>query len=119
MSYTADQVKEAVSNYEDSEDNFDGWGSDLYSYIKGEGHYSHSDGAFAVEVPGIGKVEYVDDYGGEGQGDDYWVVFKTVETGQFWRVDGWYASYDGGELDGELYEVEPKEVTVTQYEAKK
>lgn len=113
MSYTAEKVQEAVSELEGDgfEDPKDYGYSNVFEFIKGEEE--------SVDVPGIGKLEWVEDYGGEGQGDDYWVVFKTVETGQFWRVDGWYASHHGGELDGSVYEVEPKEVTVTQYEAKK
>jgi hypothetical protein len=31
-------------------------------------------------------------------------------------MDGWYASYNGGELDGEVSEVTPVERVVTFYE---
>lgn len=112
MSYTATQVEEAVSELEENgfEDPKDYGYSNVYEFIKGEEE--------SVEVPGIGKLEFVDEYGGEGQGDDYWVVFKTAETGQLWRADGWYASHHGGEIDGEVYEVEPKEVVQTVYERK-
>lgn len=116
MSYTATQVQVAMENFKDKDD-FDGWGRNLYEYIKGEGHYSRSEEPFSVDVADLGKVTYVDDYGGEGQGDEYWVVFKVGD--QFFRVDGWYASYDGGELDGDVYEVEPQEVTVIEYNRKK
>jgi hypothetical protein len=58
------------------------------------------------------------EYGGEGQGDDYWVVISITdgETTRYFRKDGWYASYDGGSLDGETYEVKPVEKLVTFYE---
>lgn len=56
--------------------------------------------------------------GYEGGGDAFWLVFK-VEVPDYGeltlRVDGWYASYDGGYLDGDIYEVEPYQVTVTRY----
>lgn len=115
MSYTAEFLDEKVKEFE---------ASDAY-----ESPYTYSEGSIyedlkneeesSFDVPGIGKIEFVDEYGGEGQGDDYWVVFKTTETGQYWRVDGWYASHHGGELDGDAYEVFPEEVTVTQYNRKK
>lgn len=67
----------------------------------------------------LGVIKYVADYGGEGQGDDYWVVVKIVGhdgTERYFRRDGWYASYSGGELDGPTVEVRPREKMVTVYE---
>lgn len=52
-------------------------------------------------------------YGGEGQGDEYWVVAKY--NGQYFRKSGWYASYSGAELDGDCEEVVPREVAVTEW----
>jgi hypothetical protein len=108
MSFTVKEVEEKVSELEESgwEDQKEYGYSNIYEFIKGEEE--------TVEVPGLGKLEYVEDYGGEGSGDDYWVVFKIGD--QFFRKDGWYASYDGGELDGELYEVKPTKVSVTEYQ---
>ena len=72
------------------------------------------------DVPSpLGVISYVADYGGEGQGDDYWVVVKIVaEDGseRFFRKDGWYQSYSGGELDGDTVEVKPTPKTVVFYE---
>lgn len=104
MSFTATQVEELVSKYE--EDHGDELDGNVYESIKWG-----SD----IEVPGLGKLELVEDFGGEGQGDDYWVVFKVGD--QFFKKNGWYASYDGGELDGDLYEVVPVQVSRTEYEA--
>lgn len=67
----------------------------------------------------LGVISYVDDHGGEGQGDQYWVVVKITGhdgTERFFRKDGWYQSYSGGELDGDTYEVKPTERVVTFYE---
>lgn len=67
----------------------------------------------------FGVISYEKSYGGEGQGEDYWVVVKvTAEDGteRFFRMDGWYQSHSGGELDGEPYEVKPTPRTVVFYE---
>lgn len=69
-------------------------------------------------IPGVGVIEVVEDEGGEGQGDEYWFVLKITdgESVRFFRMDGYYASYDGGYYDGELKEVHPVERVVTFYE---
>lgn len=59
------------------------------------------------------RVYSVANFGGEGQGDDRWVVFK-VGT-QLFRKNGYYQSHDGTYWDGDLYEVEPREVVRTEY----
>lgn len=64
-------------------------------------------------------LEHVADYGGEGQGDDYWLVAKVLigeeQIGHL-RWDGWYASYDGGYLEDAPKWVEPVEKTVIHWE---
>lgn len=64
------------------------------------------------------KVELEDAYGGEGQGDCYWIVFwvKSGKDKILLKQDGWYASYEGGTLDGDLTEVKPVEKVVIEYE---
>jgi hypothetical protein len=59
------------------------------------------------------------EFGGEGEGEQYWVVVSLSDgnTTRYFRKDGWYASYDGGYLDGETYEVTPREKTITVYES--
>jgi hypothetical protein len=65
----------------------------------------------------FGMLYFVDSYGGEGEGDQYWYVFKVAgPVNRFFKVDGYYQSYSGGEYDN-LYEVFPKQVQVTQWEA--
>lgn len=65
------------------------------------------------------KLEGIDQYGGEGQGDDYWVVFSATDKNGHvtnYRLDGWYASYDGFHFDElEPYEVEEKEVLIKKW----
>lgn len=100
MSFTIAKIEEKVGEYDENRD---------YESAYGELH----DG-MDVEVPELGTLKHVDSYGGEGQGDDYWVVFKL--GGKLYRKNGWYASYDGGALDGELYEVKPAQVQRTIYE---
>jgi hypothetical protein len=64
-------------------------------------------------------LDGVDEYGGEGQGEDYWVVIEVTKGNHksFWQFDGWYASYDGGHLEN-VWEVTPTEKVVTVYEQK-
>lgn len=80
----------------------------------------------SVPVPGLGNVSLAESFGGEGQGDQYYLVFRVEITpeqaGEGWmdlryyRVDGYWASHDGGEYDGPFYEVQPVEKMVTFYE---
>jgi hypothetical protein len=58
----------------------------------------------------------VDSYGGEGQGDTYYRIFK-FESGDkvaHIKFDGYYSSYDGADYQ-QAFLVEPKEVTVIEY----
>lgn len=65
-------------------------------------------------------VTTVEEYGGEGQGDDYWMVCKVENKDGsligYLKWDGWYASYDGGYLEDDPFWVEPKEKVVTVWE---
>lgn len=70
------------------------------------------------EVVGLGKVEVVEDFGGEGQGDLRYVVFKVTfadETVKYYRQEGYYSSCDGTDWDGDFTEVTPKEVLRTEW----
>lgn len=69
-----------------------------------------------VEFPGIGRIEMVESFGGEGEGDQYWFVFKITDADgnvRFFRRNGWYASFNGGYYDGPTEEVKPAEKTIT------
>lgn len=65
-----------------------------------------------------GPAYVEEDFGGEGQGETRYVVFSVGE--QFFRVDGYYASWDGTTWeDPTPEEVIAKPVTVIRYERKK
>jgi hypothetical protein len=64
------------------------------------------------------EVQYVDNHGGEGQGEDYWSIYKFTKEGEtlYVKFQGHYYSYEGSTYD-DFYFVTPKEVLVTQYVA--
>ena len=63
--------------------------------------------------------QFVDRYGGEDQGSDYWSVYSFTDGMQvvFIQFQGWYASYEGSTFD-EFYEVQAVEKTITVFEKK-
>lgn len=70
-------------------------------------------------VPGLGVVTVVENVGGEDQGSHAHLVFRVLpEDGpvRYFRVNGYYSSYDGTEWDGDLYEVFPRIKSITVYE---
>ena len=58
----------------------------------------------------------VDQYGGEEQGENYYSIWHFPKYDVYIKFHGWYYSYDGTTYD-RMYQVEPKEVLVTQYNA--
>lgn len=78
---------------------------------------SNNENGEALVKLGVKSIKSVDQYGGEGQGEQYYNIFKyTFEDGEetFIKFEGWYASYCGSEYQ-EAYIVVPVEVMVTQY----
>lgn len=70
------------------------------------------------DIPWLGKAEVVEDFGGEGEGDLRYVVFKVTffnGTVKHYRQEGYYSSYDGTDWDGDFHEVTPKEVLRTEW----
>ena len=61
--------------------------------------------------------QHEDNYGGEGQGDDYWSVYSFTRGDEkvYVKFNGWYASYNGAEFT-EWFFVEPKEKVITVFE---
>lgn len=59
-------------------------------------------------------IEAVDTFGGEGQGDDIWVVVRVGD--QLFKKSGYYASHYGTDWDGDVTEVKPVQKTITVYE---
>ncbi|ANA86183.1 hypothetical protein SEA_LOZINAK_19 [Gordonia phage Lozinak] len=73
-----------------------------------------------VAIPGVGHAVMVEQHGGEGQGDEYWYVFKITDDAgneRLFRRNGWYQSYDGGSYDGPTEEVKPVQKTITVFES--
>ena len=64
------------------------------------------------------NIEYthVDNYGGEGEGEDYWSVYKFTHGTDivYVKFSGSYHSYSGSDYD-EWFFVVPKAVEVTQF----
>ena len=64
------------------------------------------------------NIEYthVDNYGGEGEGEDYWSVYKFTHGTDivYVKFSGSYHSYSGSDYD-EWFFVGPKAVEVTQF----
>jgi hypothetical protein len=72
-----------------------------------------------VLVQGLGEVSVIESFGGEGQGDGYYMIFRVVFDGggeQLYKLGGYYASYDGGYYEGPLSEVNAVVREVTFYE---
>jgi hypothetical protein len=74
-------------------------------------------GDFGKDMDEIGPWVEVDQYGGEGQGDDWYSVKHFTEHDVYIRTQGYYSSYEGTEFDnGYGDEVRPKQVMITVYE---
>ena len=128
MSYTIGELDEAIENEEDE------WGGSWHEFREAvdQTHECRrdADGNFlrdakgliirdplevpGAEIPGIGQAVLVDDFGGEGQGDQYWFVFKVTNADgeRFFRRNGYYASFHGGDYDGPTDEVVAREKTI-------
>lgn len=67
-----------------------------------------------LETP-FGALAFVEDFGGMDQGSEYWVVVSVTndEGTRYFQKTGWYASHDGGYLDGTLTEVVSEQKVVT------
>jgi uncharacterized protein YlxP (DUF503 family) len=63
----------------------------------------------------LGKVNVVASYGGEGQGETYYVVYHFVDHDKYIRINGFYSSYNGADFDNAPYEVTPQQKTITVY----
>ena len=63
-------------------------------------------------------VRFVDNFGGEGQGSDFWVVLSVEKDGvvRYVKNNGWDTSYEGGSFDSaEGVEVFPYKETSTKW----
>lgn len=66
---------------------------------------------------GLGKIEEVDQYGGEGQGSTWYSIKYFEDHDVYIKTSGYYSSYHGTDFDyGYGEEVRPTEKTITVYE---
>lgn len=75
------------------------------------------DEGYAKELLDLGITSVIEaHHGGEGQGDQYWTVYKFQKDQEvsYFKFYGWYASYHGAEFTN-LCEVYPKVVTTVNY----
>lgn len=94
-------------------DYFDEIWSNVYDNLYTKAQIERSDFYKDMILPS-GNVYLIEDFGGEGQGEQRWVVFSVGD--QFFEVSGYYASWDGTTWeDQSLIEVEPKEVVKIEY----
>ena len=67
----------------------------------------------------LGEFDEINQYGGEGKGDEWYSVKYFKDHDVYIRVDGWYSSYNGVDFDAGwdcCKEVRPIERMVTFYE---
>lgn len=62
------------------------------------------------------KFECVEQHGGEGEGEDFYTVYKFTKADEivFVKFQGWYQSYNGSEMTDWAF-VTPKKVEVIVY----
>lgn len=108
----ASEVERAIEN----DDEFEDWGElEHGKYVPAtndrNGHFE----PYRIELGGeTFELKVVDETGGMDEGSQASV---TIQVGdQFFRKDGYYASHYGYDWDGAFFEVQPRQVTVTQYE---
>lgn len=111
MGYSTRQVLDALHKTEYAYDDED---RDYYGRTFNWDEFSW--GAREALDTELGVVRVVDQEGGEGQGDHAHIVFLVKDTGQYFRIDGFYSSYEGTDWDGELREVHRVTREVVFYE---
>jgi len=84
---------------------------------EGCGYNSDSTEEFLQKENTLGiSHNHVDSFGGEGEGEMYWSVYKFTKGTEavYVKFNGSYQSYNGSEYD-KFFFVEPKEVTRIEY----
>ena len=100
---TGAEILERLNTFFVGEDN---GGIDAYAYED-----------FDEEELGLGKIEEVDSYGGEGQGERWWTTKYFVDHDVYIKTRGYYSSYNGTDFDYGIGEVvKPVQKTITVFE---
>ena len=84
--------------------------SDVVSYFVGSNNLAE----FETEFAKLGEFEMVEQHGRMDEGSDYYTIYHFKDHDIYIQFQGWYASHEGSEYEG-MFEVKPKEVTVTEY----
>lgn len=114
MSYTVEDVDRLF----DEGFEVPGWKGTKY-HISGESAWHHFKDSYEDLTTDLGVISHVAEFGGEGQGDDYWVVISITDRDgnqRLFKRLGWHQSHSGSELDGPTIEVEARQKMVTVYE---
>lgn len=73
-----------------------------------------------LEFHGIGEMNIVSKWGGEGEGDRYGFVVHIPKFDYYLEADGDYASYSGSDMSyAKWYSVIPQEKIIIEYVADK
>ena len=81
------------------------------------GIYTFAYKDFHEEDLALGKIETVDRYGGEGQGERWWVTRYFADHDVYIKTKGFYSSYNGTDFDYGIGEVvKPVQKTITVFE---
>lgn len=85
----------------------------------GDWHYIMGESREGFKIPHLGIVKLVDEYGGEGQGDEYYFVFSVTDgdVTRFFKRHGYHVSHDGSYLEGPTTERTPVEKTVIVWQS--
>lgn len=115
-------TQENVRKLINEEREYKGYGGRIYK--EQVGYALYNDETDEIEINASYTIEHLyTEGGGEGDGEEHWLVFvikKHGEIDSYWYVPGYYQSYDGGNLEwNNIYECEPVQVMVTQYQRKK
>lgn len=100
--------------------------SEEHQYTYNEKEYSSEGSALirderSFEYEGH-KFAHEEQFGGEGQGDNYWIVFSVANLANasdvvYYQVPGWYQSHNGSELEWDnMFEVKSVQKTINVWE---
>lgn len=107
----ATDVEALLNSHEQEED------GEKYEWSLTDWFYEHGDDP--IQVKGLGAVSVVETVNGfEGGGESVQMVFKVVEPSgstKYYVKEGYYASFNGLDLDGAFYEAIPTTKTITVY----
>ncbi len=70
-------------------------------------------------IPGVGEYTEIDQYGGEGKGEEWYSVKHFPQHDVYIKISGYYSSYEGTDFSDEwgcCEEVRPVSKTITVYE---